>query len=87
MKIYLLKFDLSLVVARLKKFRLGEFNSSYPMIFVDATDPDDACYRGHCKLVETLLKQNGSKETALLIKEIMHDVKIKKVFCKDEEKL
>ena len=87
MKIYLLKLDLSLVIARLKKFRLGEFNSNSPLIFIEASNPDEACYLTNCKFVETILKQDDSKETAILIKDIMHDVRITKVYCKDEKKL
>ena len=49
--------DLSLVMSRLKKFRLGEYSSNFPTIFVDARDPDEACHLAYFKLVEIIQKQ------------------------------
>jgi len=87
MKIYVIEFDMSLVLPRLKRFNLGLFNYTYPIIFIDADNPDDACYLAYCKFSETLLKQDESTETALFIKDIINDIRIRKVFCKDETKL
>tara|TARA_Y100001938_G_C7864053_1_gene317036 strand:+ start:255 stop:506 length:252 start_codon:yes stop_codon:yes gene_type:complete len=79
MKIYKVKMDLSLVMSRLKKFRLQEYNDNFPTIFVEAKDPDEACYLAYYKLVEILLKQDNSKETSILAKSILHDIFIRKV--------
>ena len=87
MKIYCLNMDISMCIFRLKKFELREFNNAFPIIFVEAKDPDDACYKAMCMFTENLLKQNESKETAALIKDILKDVKVSKVICKDEKKL
>ena len=84
MKIYVLEFDMTSVLPRLNRFRLKEFNHERPYIFVEADNPDDACYLGYCKLSEILLKQDESTETAILIKDIINDISIKKVICKDE---
>lgn len=87
MKIYILEFDMILVMSRLKKFHLYEFNSTHPKIFIEAKNADEACYMAYCKLSEILLKQDESVETAILIKEIFNDIKILKVYCKDEKEL
>ena len=87
MKIYTVELDLSLVVGRLKYFELKEFNSSNPSIFIEANDPDDACYFTICKFSEVVLKQNESPETANLLRDIIPDLRIKRVYCKDEKKL
>ena len=79
--------DITMCIARLSGFNLREFNSPYPVIFIEAKDPDDACYKCICNFTENLLKQNESSKTALLIKDILQDVVIKKVYCKDEKKL
>lgn len=71
--------DLSLVMSRLKRFRLGEYNDPYATIFVDARDPDEACHLAYYRLVEVLLKQDTSKETSLLAKEILYDITITKI--------
>ena len=84
MKIYILEFDMTKVLSKLLNFRLGEFNHERPYIFVEADNPDDACYLGYCMLSEKLLKQDESTETALMIKDIMNQITIRKVYCKDE---
>jgi len=84
MKIYCLHVDMLLVLGRLKGFRLDEFNYPEPIIFLEAKSPDDACYRMVCKLSEILLKQDESVETAALIREILVDIRIIRVTCKDE---
>tara|TARA_A100001515_G_scaffold102170_1_gene82904 strand:- start:3557 stop:3808 length:252 start_codon:yes stop_codon:yes gene_type:complete len=80
MKIYKVDMDLSFVIARLKKFNLKEYSDQFPTIFVEAKDPDEACYLAYFQLVEILLKQDDSKETSLLTKDILHDILIRKVY-------
>ena len=75
------------VLGLLKKFKLGEFNSKFPILFVEANDPDEACYLVFCRFSELLLKQDESLETAKLIKTCEYEILITKVFCKDEKKL
>ncbi len=87
MKIYVLHVDMTLILPRLKKFRLKEFNTAHPIIFVEANDPDGACYECNCKFKEIILKQDYSTKTASLIKEVLLDMRINKVYCKDEERL
>ena len=87
MKIYIVRFDLLLVMNRLKRFDLKEFNSIEPSIFVEAENPDGALYEAYCIFSDTILKQDESKKTAVLLKNILHDVRVTKVLCKDEKKL
>ena len=87
MKIYMVQLDCSLVMGRLREFNLREFNSEYPILFTQAADPDEACYLTYCKFSEIILKQDDSVETALLIKSLTRDIRITKVYCKDEKKL
>ena len=87
MKIYVITFNLTAVLQRLVQFRLNEFNHEHPDIFIEAADPDEACYLAYCKFSETLLKQKPSDKIALFIKDIENDIRIIKVVCKDEKKL
>ena len=77
MKIYKVKLDLSLVIARLKKYNLQQYNSAHPTIFVQADNPDDACHLAYYQLAEKILKQDLSSETALFVREILFDVSVK----------
>lgn len=83
MIIYSVTLDLTLVIGRLKSFRLAEFNSLCPTVFTEADNPDDACYFTMCKFSETILKQKETASTAILLKDILHDVRITRVRPRD----
>lgn len=87
MKLFVVEVDMLNVLGRLKRFDLREFNHPYPILFIEAKDPDDACYLTSCMISEILLKQDESVETALLIKEVLNDIRIKKVNCRNEKEL
>ena len=79
MKIYKVELDLSLVMGRLKKYDLQQYNSSRPMVFIQAENPDDACHLAYYQLAEIILKQDLSTETALFVRELLFDVSVKSV--------
>ena len=79
MKIYNVHMVLTLVMPRLKKYHLDDYNSSTPIIFVEAQDPDDACYKAMHKLAGKILKSDHSIETLNFIKDIFHDIRIIKI--------
>ena len=79
MIIYKVTLDLTLVIPRLKGFRLGEFNSLQPTVFTEASNPDDACYFTICRFSETILKQKETASTEILLKEMLHDITITRV--------
>lgn len=79
MIIYKVTLDLTLVIPSLKGFRLGEFNSLQPTVFTEASNPDDACYFTICKFSETILKQKETASTAILLKDMLHDIRITRV--------
>tara|TARA_R100000742_G_C4263728_1_gene81596 strand:- start:605 stop:856 length:252 start_codon:yes stop_codon:yes gene_type:complete len=78
MKIYKVELDLTLVLPRLKSFKLKEFNHKRPIIFVEANDPDEACFLATFRLASIILKQDSSSETAELVVDILKDVSVKK---------
>ena len=78
MKIYKIQLDLSLVISRLKKFDLKEFNSPYPLVFVEANDADEACHLAYFKFASVILGQDASVKTAELLSEVLLDVVVRK---------
>ena len=70
---------LTLVMPRLKKYELEDYNSSTPIIFVEAENPDDACYKAMHKLAGKILRSDHSIETLNFIKDIFHDIRIIKI--------
>ena len=71
--------DLALVISRLKKFDLHEYNTERPIIFVEAKSPDDACHQAYYRLATVILKQDCNKKTATFIEDILLDISITKV--------
>lgn len=80
MRVYKVFMDLSLIMARLKKYTLAEYNTEYPIVFVEANDPDDACYKAKYNLIRKIMKQDSSPEAELLCSEIMHDMRVMKAY-------
>ena len=79
---------LELVIGRIAKYKLYEFNSVDPIIFVTADDPDGACFRANAKLASIIMKQRKKNKASLnFIKDILDDVKIKRIEEANETKL
>ena len=79
MVIYKVFLDLSLVISRLRGFKLKEYNSNFPIVFIEAKSPDDACFKAVYILITGILKQDDSVETRLLCRDIKPDIRIIKV--------
>lgn len=80
MKNFKLHIDMALILPRLKKFRLEDFNSLTAIIFVEAKSADDACGIAWDQFVGMILKQDSSTETSLLLKDVKEDFIVKKVY-------
>lgn len=83
MKVYKVYMDLSCVLQRLKRFDLGVYNSSHPILFVEADDPDGACFKALGGLFFKLKQQSvqgNHTEILMLCKSITHDIRITKVY-------
>jgi hypothetical protein len=78
---------MTLVIDRLKKYDLKQFNSQFPKLLIEGENPDEVCYKVSCIFAETMLKHGESLEIAEFIRDIWKDIKVRKVFCKDEKKL
>jgi hypothetical protein len=70
---------MTLVMPSLKRFKLKEYNSNFPIVFVEANSPDDACFKAIYSLVSILLKQDDSVHIRILCRQIKHDIRIIKV--------
>lgn len=79
--------DLTCVINRLKQYELQEYNNIAPIIFVEAKDPDHACYLSVHNLASKILKKDHSIESIEFTKEIMNDVRIHKIELANEKKL
>ena len=85
---------LRLVLGRLKSYRLEEYSSNEPIIFVPCDNPDQACHEAYMGLYHKIISQGIKKkgvidETEILhfSKEILQDVRVLHVRLANEEKL
>ena len=76
MVLYKVHMDLSLVINEIVKFRLYQYNSMFPIIFVEASNPDEACFKATYNLLQMILTQDGSVEARLLCREIKNDIRV-----------
>jgi len=81
MFIFKVHLDMTLVLPRLLKFKLGKYNSYFPIVFVEGQDPDEACFKAIYGLIQTILRQDESVETRLLCRSVKEDIRITKVQC------
>jgi hypothetical protein len=70
---------MTLIISRLKNFRLYEYNTTSPIIFVEADDPDGACFKATYQLIRILLDQDSSSETKDICQDIKKDIRVLKV--------
>lgn len=82
MKLYKVYLDMSLVIARLRGFKLQKYNSSHPIVFVEASDPDEACWKATHNLMRMLLDQSDSAETRKLCRDIKPDIRVIRASCR-----
>jgi hypothetical protein len=82
MKNYRVEMDLSIVIPQIREYRIYEYNSEKPIIFVEAKDPDEACFKATHRLLQMILKQKDTSETRDLCKEIKKDIVVTKVSTK-----
>jgi hypothetical protein len=80
MKTYKVYIDLTLIIYELTKFDLKEYNTSFPIVFVESDDPDGACYIALYRLIQIILRQDNSLETTTLCRRLKNDIRITKVF-------
>lgn len=85
---------LDLVLSRLKKYKLDEYGYERPIIFVSASDPDDACHQAYIGLSEKIIKQglyktNGYYDVNILefTKDVLNDISITYAGVANEKKL
>lgn len=70
---------MSLLLSRFKQFRLGIFGKKTVKIKLEAADPDDACYVAFKMFCDTIMKQDDSVETKMLLKDAKYDFRILKL--------
>ena len=77
-KIFIDFFD---VFPYLIRFDLYEFHSPFTIIFIEASDPDDACNIVMLRLMRLIMKQEDSISTRIICRKIRKHLRIDKVYA------
>lgn len=72
--------DISNVFSRIKHLFLKSYNSPFPTIFINADDPDDACFEVVNDLIKIIMSQNPSIEMRIICREIRRKSRIDKIY-------
>lgn len=82
MKNYKVYIDLSMIIHRLKKVNLNEYNSASPIVFIIAPNPDEACNICYTSIVEKIMKSKKLTDAEMLelSSDLLHEMRIKRVY-------
>lgn len=79
MRNFKISIDLVDVHMQLRKFVLREYSLPYSLIFVEADDPDDACYLVLYRLMKLIMDQDPSIENRILCRKLKKYMRIDKI--------
>lgn len=81
MKNYRIMLDISNIYKLIKHLHLKTYNSPFPIIFVSATDPDDACAIVFDQLVKIIMDQDSSIKMRIVCRTMKFLCRIDKIYC------
>jgi len=77
-KIYIDLFD---VYKDLIRFDLYEFRNPFALVFIEASDPDDACNTVILRIMRMIMRQDSSLETRIVCRKIRKYIRIDKIYA------
>jgi hypothetical protein len=80
MRTYRILLDISNVFSKIRHLFLKTYNSPFPTIFVNADNPDDACFIVFNDLIKIIMKQNQSIEMRIICRKIVKESRIDRVY-------
>lgn len=80
MRNFKISIDMSDLQSDLKQFLLREFSLPFCLIFIEADDPDDACYELLNRLMKLILSQKNTIETRIICRKIRKYLRIDKIY-------
>jgi hypothetical protein len=81
MLIYKVYLDMTLVINNLQPYKLGKYNATFPIVFIEARNPDEACFKAAYNLIKILLEQEDTVETRLVCRKVRRYLRVMKVEC------
>jgi hypothetical protein len=81
MRNYKLSIDLSDIILELRKsdLNLYEYNQPFTLIFIEADNPDEACYLVLHRLMSLILRQSNQIKSRILCRKVRKHFRIDKI--------
>jgi len=79
MKIYKVYVCLALVRSKIRHYDIKAYNCENTIMFVEASDPDDACYKAIHEIARNIINKDHSMSTLIFVKDLLYDIKVVKV--------
>ena len=61
-------------------FSMREFTVPFFLYFIDAENPDDACFILYRRVINSILKEDDSIKTRILCRKIRRDMRVDKIY-------
>lgn len=81
MKNYRIMLDISNIYKLISHLNLKLYNSPFPVIFISAQDPDEACRLALDELIKIIMDQDPSIKMRIICKNIKLTCRIDKIYC------
>jgi len=79
MRNYKLTIDLLDLYSDLSNYDIREFNYPFILIFIEASDPDDACFMVINRIINAVLRKDSSVEARILCRKIRKYIRFDKI--------
>ena len=77
--IYKVTVDMSKVLKELKKKKITIYKEKVAFVFIESSDPDDACKKALEEICQNIYKLQRNKERKEFVKSIKQNISVKKV--------
>jgi len=80
MRNYKIRLDICSVYPYIKHLKLKPFDNPFPIVFLSAQDPDDACASVINDLIDILMEQEPSINMRIIARKIRRETRIDKIY-------
>lgn len=81
MRNFKLLLDLSDLQIYLQSYQLSQYKLPFCLHFIEANDPDDACYEIMVRLMKIIISQDQTIETRIICRRIRKLLRIDKIYA------
>jgi hypothetical protein len=80
MRNYKISIDISDLYLELLDLDMKEYTQPFMLVFVEAKDPDDACFKILLRMIQIILNNGKTIENRILCKKLKYNLRIEKIY-------